>query len=133
MLGIFLLLFIFVLGLNILMVYSRAPSPSAPAMPPFVKQENFLDPKNQATDYRLLADVLPTADLEAVARSDITSENCRMLDASEGLMLEGNYSQRTNNYLRTFPDSCSAPRHEFLLDFYNSKKLKPIQDGALAC
>jgi hypothetical protein len=54
-----------------------------------------------------------------------------MIDASEDLMLEGSYAQRTNNYLRTFPDSCSAPRHEFLLDFYDSKKMKPIQDGVI--
>ena len=131
MLGIFLLLFIFVLGLNILMTYSSSSTVSGPVLPPFMKQENFLDPKNQATDYRLLADFLPTANPEEMARSDITSERCRMVDASEDLMLEGSYAQRTNNYLRTFPDSCSAPRHEFLLDFYESKKQKPIQDGAM--
>ena len=113
------------------MTYSSSSTVSGPVLPPFMKQENFLDPKNQATDYRLLADFLPTANPEEMARSDITSERCRMVDASEDLMLEGSYAQRTNNYLRTFPDSCSAPRHEFLLDFYNSKKQKPIQDGAM--
>jgi len=133
MLGIFLLMFIFVAGLNILTAYSQGSIVTGPVMPPFAKQENFLDPKNQTADYRLLADVLPTADPEQVARSDITSERCRMVDASEDLMLNGTYAQRTNNYLRTFPDSCSAPRHEILLDFYNSKKRKPVQDGAMTC
>jgi hypothetical protein len=131
MLGVFLLIFIFVLGINILTAYSGSSVASGPTLPPFVKQENFLDPKDQRADYRLLADVLPTVSPLTVARSDITSERCRMLDASEDLMLEGSYAQVTNNYLRTFPDSCSAPRHELLLDFYDSKKMKPIQDGVI--
>ena len=103
-----------------------------PALPVFAKQENFLSPRDQALDYRLLADVLPLALPEEVARYDITSEVCRTLDASEDMKLNGDYSQRTNNYLRKFPDSCSAPRHEMLLDFYVSEKQKLIQDG-VAC
>ena len=62
MLGVFLLIFIFVLGINILTAYSGSSVASGPTLPPFVKQENFLDPKDQRADYRLLADVLPTLD-----------------------------------------------------------------------
>ena len=32
----------------------------------------------------------------------------------------GSYAQVTNNYLRTNPDSCSSPLHEFLGNFYKT-------------
>ena len=132
MLGIIVIILLLLIGLNITTGFvTRVGAP--PVLPVFSKQENFLDPHDQATDYRLLADVLPVDDPLTTARSDITSEVCRLMDASEDMKLNGDYSQRTNNYLRKFPDSCSAPRHEMLLDFYSSDKQKPIQDGNLTC
>ena len=105
MLPIFLLILILIFGLNVLTWFTNyTPTlngPTAPALPPIIKQENFsCNGKNQVDkDYRLLAGV--------------------------------DYSQRTNNYPRKFPDSCSAPRHEFLLDFYTSSDKKPFQAGTL--
>lgn len=130
MLGIVIIILLLLIGLNITTGFlTRVAAPAA--VPVFSKQENFLSPRDQAADYRLLADVLPVEDPLAVARSDITSDVCRLMDASEDMKLNGDYSQRTNNYLRKFPDSCSAPRHEMLLDFYVTDKQKPFQDGAL--
>jgi hypothetical protein len=137
MLPIFLLILVLIFGLNVLTWFTNySPTlngPTAPAFPPITKQENFAcNTKNQVDeDYRLLADVLPLEDSKAVARTDITSEACRLKDAALDLQLNGDYSQRTNNYLRKFPDSCSAPRHEMLLDFYATSEKKPIQAGTL--
>ena len=47
-----------------------------------------------------------------------TSQVCYQTDAGEVLKKTRNYLQRTNNYPRTYPDSCSAPFHEFLGTFY---------------
>jgi hypothetical protein len=48
----------------------------------------------------------------------MTSERCFRADIGESLKKTRNYLQRTNNYQRTHPDSCSAPRHEFVGTFY---------------
>jgi hypothetical protein len=135
MLPIFLLILLLIFGLNVLTWFTNyTPTlngPTAPVLPPIIKRENFASTeKNQVDeDYRLLADVLPLEDSMATARSDITSEVCRLKDAALDLQLNGDYSQRTNNYPRKFPDSCSAPRHEMLLDFYTTSEKKPIQAG----
>lgn len=33
---------------------------------------------------------------------------------------DGSYAQMTNNYMRTNPDSCTSPFHEFLGNFYKT-------------
>ena len=125
------------MGLSVLSWFTNySPSEDGiklPSLPAFTKQENFLSPKEQSADYRLLADVLPLDNPMAQARTDITSEACRLRDAALDLQLDGDYSQRTNNYLRKFPDSCSAPRHELLLDFYTTSEKKPFQAGVPLC
>ncbi len=133
MLGIFIIILLLLIGLNITTSMKNTSPLAGPAFPPMSKQENFLSARDAANDYRLLADVIPVTNPEDTVRYDITSDVCRQMDASEDLKLNGDYSQRTNNYKRTFPDSCSAPRHEMLLDFYSSDKQKPFQDGNMAC
>jgi hypothetical protein len=49
---------------------------------------------------------------------DLTSERCYRSDMGEPLKLTRNFLQRTNNYSRSHPDSCSAPKHEFIGTFY---------------
>ena len=49
----------------------------------------------------------------------MTSEACYRSDKGEVLKKTRNYLQRTNNYPRTHPDSCSAPNHEFVGTFYS--------------
>jgi hypothetical protein len=132
MLGIFLLILLLLMGLSVLSWFTNyTPTGEGPQLPVFSKQENFLSPQDQSADYRLLADTLPLDNSMAKARTDITSEACRLRDAALDLQLDGDYSQRTNNYLRTFPDSCSAPRHEMLLNFYTTSDKKPFQAGTL--
>lgn len=101
--------------------------------PPKKTNEQFLSPGDADADYRLLANSIPVKDPYTVARSDVTSAQCYLQDDSVQLNRAGDYSQRTNNYLRTYPDSCSAPRHEFLLGFYNEPNGKPIQAIAPLC
>jgi hypothetical protein len=48
----------------------------------------------------------------------MTSEKCFRYDMGEPLKKTRNFLQRTNNYSRTHPDSCSAPNHEFIGTFY---------------
>jgi len=48
----------------------------------------------------------------------MTSEKCFRSDIGEALKPTRNYLQRTNNYQRAHPDSCSAPNHEFVGTFY---------------
>lgn len=48
----------------------------------------------------------------------LTSEKCYRSDMGEALKLTRNFLQRTNNYQRSHPDSCSAPNHEMIGTFY---------------
>ena len=48
----------------------------------------------------------------------LTSEKCFRADIGEALKPTRNFLQRTNNYQRAHPDSCSAPNHEFIGTFY---------------
>jgi hypothetical protein len=69
---------------------------------------------------KLLSPILkPLGVLEAEAGWDkTTSQVCYQTDAGEVLKKTRNFLQRTNNYPRSYPDSCSAPFHEFLGTFY---------------
>ncbi len=76
--------------------------------------------EDQRTPYTLLNDVFrpraPGAPVTAM-----TSEGCATHDYwKRGHEMTGNYRQETNNYRRTYPDDCSAPHHELILDFYES-------------
>jgi hypothetical protein len=63
--------------------------------------------------------LIPLTEDQAVANwSRMTSEKCFRSDMGEQLKPVGNYLQRTNNYVRSHPDSCSAPNHEFVGTFY---------------
>jgi hypothetical protein len=48
----------------------------------------------------------------------LTSEKCYEQDGKRLLEKVGDYSQRTNNYKHTYPDSCSGPFHELIGSFY---------------
>jgi len=50
-----------------------------------------------------------------------TAAQCYQKDWSVGLEPGGSYAQRTNNYRQNYPDSCSAPNHDLVLDFYKPK------------
>jgi hypothetical protein len=63
--------------------------------------------------------LVPMSAEEAVGHwSQMTSERCFRSDMAEPLRKTRNYLQRTNNYPRSHPDSCSAPNHEMIGTFY---------------
>ena len=47
-----------------------------------------------------------------------TSQSCYEKDFYRTFERAGNYSQKTNNYIHSYPDSCSAPNHDLILNFY---------------
>jgi hypothetical protein len=98
--------------------------------------------KSAATEKLLASDRLqPMAAEEAgAAWGKFTSERCYRSDMGEVLKPTGNFLQRTNNYPRSHPDSCSAPNHEFIGTFYRPHEGVgatpatglPLPKGALA-
>ena len=73
------------------------------------------------TSYSLLASdrLTPMTAEEGVENwSRMTSERCFRYDMAEPLRKVRNFLQRTNNYSRSHPDSCSAPNHEMIGTFY---------------
>jgi hypothetical protein len=58
------------------------------------------------------------ADESMAGSSRYTAERCFRADLSEQLRKTGNYAQRSNNYVHSHPDVCSAPRHELIGSFY---------------
>jgi len=75
---------------------------------------------NQLTEKLVESAALPAMKKrDALANwGEMTSERCYRTDIGEALKPTRNYLQRTNNYMRTHPDSCSAPNHEFVGTFY---------------
>ena len=56
---------------------------------------------------------------EAISNwGSMTSEQCFKTDLGESLKPTRNFLQRTNNYQRQHPDSCSAYYHEMIGTFY---------------
>ena len=71
--------------------------------------------------YHLLRGVLP--DAASDKPSDLNAETCYKGDFTKRLEKTENYIQRTNNYKRGTPDSCSAPLSVFVNSFY---KVEPL-------
>ena len=71
--------------------------------------------------YHLLKGVFPDAATDTP--STLTAEGCYKADFSHRLEKTENYIQRTNNYKRGAPDSCSAPLSVFVNSFY---KVDPL-------
>lgn len=69
--------------------------------------------------YHLLADELqPPRTKESI--SCVNSRSCYATDFERMISKTGNYRQFTNNYKRGYPDSCSAPYQELVLNFYKA-------------
>jgi hypothetical protein len=62
-------------------------------------------------------DLLPGGKAEPRIAVGPTSEACYKTDWARNLEMSG-YKQITNNYQRKYPDSCSAPNHDLILNFY---------------
>jgi hypothetical protein len=68
-------------------------------------------------------DLLPGGKPEPRVAGGPTSQKCYQVDWARGLERAGSYAQRTNNYIHGYPDSCSAPYHELILNFYEEKPM----------
>jgi len=67
--------------------------------------------------YHLLGDEFsPPRENETI--SCVNSRSCYASDFNRLVSKTGNYRQSTNNYKREYPDSCSAPYQELVLNFY---------------
>ena len=70
--------------------------------------------------YHLLGDELQApSGKEAISR--INSRSCYATDFVKDIEKVSNYRQFTNNYKHNYPDSCSAPTQELVLNFYETK------------
>lgn len=65
--------------------------------------------------YHLLKDRLASSSTMKYA---VGSKTCYDADYEQKHNKTGNYSQCTNNYKRSHPDSCSSSRQEFIMNFY---------------
>jgi hypothetical protein len=72
--------------------------------------------------YHLLNDIISKPrDTEAL--SCVNSRSCYATDFERIISKTGNYRQLTNNYKRGYPDSCSAPYQELVLNFYKADSI----------
>jgi hypothetical protein len=62
-------------------------------------------------------DLLPGGKPEPRVAIGPTAEACYKTDWARNLEMSG-YEQITNNFQHKYPDSCTAPNHDLILDFY---------------
>lgn len=70
--------------------------------------------------YHLLKDELQ-APIGKEQLSLVDTQSCYKTDFTKDIEKVGNYRQFTNNYKHSYPDSCSAPFKELVLNFYETK------------
>jgi hypothetical protein len=78
---------------------------------------------NPRVPYHLLQGVLEDAAVDDQPNTAFNSQACYESDFANRIQLTRNYSQLTNNYRRKNPDSCSAPVHELVNNFYKPSML----------
>jgi hypothetical protein len=79
---------------------------------------------NDRIPYHLLQDVLKNFPKDNQDNSCLNSCRCYTIDFENRIQKTGNFRQLTNNYKRANPDSCSAPFHELVNNFYAVERLK---------
>ena len=67
--------------------------------------------------YHLLNDIMEQPRLKE-SISCVDSRSCYATDFQRTIEKTGDFKQLTNNYKRKYPDSCSAPLQELVLNFY---------------
>jgi hypothetical protein len=72
--------------------------------------------------YHLLADEMSPPRVKETI-SCVNSRSCYATDFERMISKTGNYRQMTNNYKRNYPDSCSAPYQELVLNFYKADSM----------
>lgn len=69
--------------------------------------------------YHLLSDIMGPPRLKESV-SCVNSRSCYATSFDRILEKTGSYRQLTNNYKRGYPDSCSSPSQELVLNFYQA-------------
>jgi hypothetical protein len=69
--------------------------------------------------YHLLNDLYPPPRTQETI-SCVNSRSCYATDFNRLISKTGTYRQLTNNYKRDYPDSCSSPYQELVLNFYKT-------------
>ena len=72
--------------------------------------------------YHLLSDIMGEPRVKE-SLSCVDSRSCYATDFQRTIEKTGNYKQQTNNYKRKYPDSCSSPLQELVLNFYKLPNL----------
>jgi hypothetical protein len=72
--------------------------------------------------YHLLADEMSPPRVKE-SLSCVNSRSCYATDFERMVSKTGNFRQMTNNYKRGYPDSCSAPYQELVLNFYKADSI----------
>jgi hypothetical protein len=67
--------------------------------------------------YHLLSDIMGEPRVKESV-SCVNSRSCYATNFERTIEKTGNYRQQTNNYKRKYPDSCSSPLQELVLNFY---------------
>ena len=101
----------------------------SPARPATIRREEISLHMNDKADanltndhpYHLLQDERANATPQL---STVPTAGCYNTDMEQHLSKVGNFRQMTNNYLRSGPDSCSAPWKELLFHFYETVPFK---------
>lgn len=78
--------------------------------------------------YHLLADELAPPRVKETI-SCVNSRSCYATDFERMVSKTGNFRQMTNNYKRGYPDSCSAPYQELVLNFYKADPMPIPQNN----
>jgi hypothetical protein len=78
--------------------------------------------------YHLLGDEMPPP-RETESISCVNSRSCYAQDFERMVSKTGNFRQMTNNYKRGYPDSCSAPYQELVLNFYKADPMPIPQNN----
>ena len=77
--------------------------------------------------YHLLGDEMDPPRVNETI-SCVNSRSCYASDFERMVSKTGNFRQMTNNYKRGYPDSCSAPYQELVLNFYKADAM-PIPEN----
>jgi len=83
--------------------------------------EGLPNGKHELADFR---QGLPLSDMlePAPGLTDTSAVSCAAEDQARELELDGQYTQRTNNYRRDYPDRCSSLLSDFVGGIYKPKK-----------
>jgi hypothetical protein len=78
--------------------------------------------------YHLLGDEMEPPRVQETI-SCVNSRSCYATDFERMVSKTGNFRQMTNNYKRGYPDSCSAPHQELVLNFYKADSMPIPQNN----